>query len=76
MKSLRLVRAACVLALVALALIVWPAFDPRPVPVVVAMSLGQALGTVSFLCFIVVVARDLRVRLREKRPDDCTAKPS
>jgi hypothetical protein len=54
------VRIACVLALVALALMMWSLVDPRPVPVILAMSVGQVLGTVSFVTFLVVVARDLR----------------
>jgi hypothetical protein len=45
---------------VALALMSWQIFDPRPLQVIVAMSLGQLLGTSSFLSFIYVVAQDLR----------------
>lgn len=51
---------ACVCALGALALMAWSLFDPRPIPVIAAMSLGQALGTASFLAYVFVVARDLR----------------
>ncbi len=40
----RILAAACVLALVALALIVWSLLDPRPIPVILAMSLAQGLG--------------------------------
>jgi hypothetical protein len=63
----RLLRVACVLALVALALIVWSMLDPRPLPVLVGLSLGQALGTLSFLAFLIIVAADLHLRrkLRE-----------
>jgi hypothetical protein len=60
----RLLRAACVLALVALALIVWSLFDPMPIPVIVAMSVGQVVGTLSFLAFGFVVVADLRKRMR------------
>ena len=59
----RLLSAACVLSLIALALIVWSLFDPRPIPVVAAMSIGQAIGTLSFLAFGYVVVADLRARL-------------
>jgi hypothetical protein len=38
----------------------WSLFDPRPLPVVAAMSIGQVLGTLSFLSFLYVVATDLR----------------
>jgi hypothetical protein len=58
----RLVRVACILALVALPLMVWSVFDPRVWPVLVALSVGQGIGTLSFVLFLVVVARDLGVR--------------
>jgi len=60
--SPRVLSGACVLALVALGLIVWSLVDPRPIPVIVAMSIGQVLGTLSFVAFLSVVARDLRAR--------------
>jgi len=56
----RVLKAACVLALAALALMSWSLFDPRPIPVVLAMSLGQLLGTLSLGAFIVVVVADIR----------------
>jgi hypothetical protein len=56
----RVLKAACVLALAALALMSWSLFDPRPIPVVLAMSLGQLLGTLSLGAFIVVVVTDIR----------------
>jgi hypothetical protein len=58
-----LLSAACVIALVALALIVWSIVDPRPVPVVISMSVAQGLGTLSLLVYLVVVLADL-VRAR------------
>jgi hypothetical protein len=51
---------ACVLALLALGLMIWSLFDPRPIPVIVAMSIGQVLGTLSLLAFVYVVAADWR----------------
>jgi hypothetical protein len=57
------------LALVALALIVWSVVDPRPMPVILAMSAGQVLGTLSFVAFLLVVARDLRAAQRKQRPE-------
>lgn len=56
----RLLRIAAIAALVALALIVWPLFDPSPIVVVLAMSLGQMIGTLSFVSFLVVVFFDMR----------------
>jgi len=60
MDSSRVLRAACMLALFALGLFVWSLLDPRPIPVILAMSLGQVLGTISFAAFLLVVAYDLR----------------
>jgi hypothetical protein len=58
----KILRVACVLALVALPLMVWSVFDPRVWPVLVALSVGQGIGTLSFALFLVVVARDLGVK--------------
>lgn len=52
--------ASCLLALVALALMVWSQVDPRPMPLVVAMSTGQVIGTLSLALFGWVVLSDLR----------------
>jgi hypothetical protein len=62
-KPQRLIRVACVLALGALGLMAWSLFDPRPVPVIAAMSIGQVLGTLSFGSFLYVLVADFR-RLR------------
>lgn len=60
----RIARVACILALVALPLMVWSVVDPRVWPVLVALSVGQGIGTLSFLLFLIAVARDLRVRAK------------
>lgn len=51
---------SCMLALVGLALMVWSQLDPRPIPLIVAMSAGQAIGTVSLGLFGWVVVSDIR----------------
>jgi len=51
----RLVELACVLALIGLVAMVWSILDPRPVPVFVAMSVGQAIGTLSLFLFVFVL---------------------
>jgi putative effector of murein hydrolase len=56
----RTLGAACVLALGSLGLMSWSLLDPRPLTVVVAMSVGQVLGTISLLTFVAVVIADLR----------------
>lgn len=55
-----LVQVSAALALVALAFIVWSALSPRPLPVIAAMSVGQGLGTLSFLLYGIAVYRDLK----------------
>jgi preprotein translocase subunit SecF len=63
-----LIRVACVMALTALPMMVWSVFSPTVWPVLVALSVGQAIGTLSFVLFLVVVARDLGVK-RKLRPE-------
>jgi hypothetical protein len=65
----RILRFAVVLAIIALGLIIWAMVDPRPVPVIVAMSVGQALGTLSLLGYVVVVIADLRAEASAKKKD-------
>ncbi|HTB78959.1 MAG TPA: hypothetical protein VK762_37205 [Polyangiaceae bacterium] len=55
---------ACVCNLAALALMTWQIFDPTVWPVMVAMSLGQVLGTASLAAFGYVVVADFRARRR------------
>jgi hypothetical protein len=64
MTNRRLLDLACLGALGALALMTWQIFDPRVWPVMVAMSLGQVLGTGSLATFGYVVVTD---QLAERR---------
>jgi len=57
---MRALRLAAVSALLALVLMVWGVLDPHPISLVIAMSIGQALGTASFAVFGFVVFLDLR----------------
>ena len=68
----KLLRIACVMALIALPMMVWSVFSPTVWPVLVALSVGQAIGTLSFLLFLLVVARDLGVKkkLAREKPLD------
>jgi MFS family permease len=66
MGTQRLITASCVLGLVATAMMCWSVLDPTPVPVLVAMSAGQAVGTLSLLCYIAAVIIEVR-RERAKR---------
>jgi MFS family permease len=58
----RLVTAACFLCLLGLASMVWSVLDPRPIPVMFAMSVGQGLGIASFLAYLAAILLDLRRR--------------
>jgi hypothetical protein len=66
----RILNAACVLALVALALMIWSLLDPHPIPVILAMSAAQMLGTASLGAFLIVVADDVRHAERKDEPED------
>ncbi len=51
---------ACVLGLIALALMSWSLFDQGWIPVMVAMSVGQGIGTLSLVLFLAIAIIDLR----------------
>jgi hypothetical protein len=68
-RAHRLLLAACVGSLVALVLMTWELFDPRVFPIMIAMSVGQIVGTASFATFGIVVVMDLRARRRAAREE-------
>jgi hypothetical protein len=51
---------ACVFGLIGLALMSWSLFDQGWIPVMAAMSVGQGIGTLSFVLFLAIVFIDLR----------------
>lgn len=57
---LALTRAACIFALVGLGLMSYSLFDPRAIPVIVAMSVGHAFGFAAFGCYLLAVLLDVR----------------
>jgi hypothetical protein len=63
MKQSRILVASCAFALLAVGLMSWSLFDPTPIPVVIAMSVGQVLGTLSLATFVYVVVADWRAQL-------------
>lgn len=65
--SMSLLRAASVATLVSLAFMAWGILNPRPLSVIVAMSVGQGIGIVGAVLFLVVVVRDLRRNLGARR---------
>lgn len=68
--------AASLLSLVGLALVCWSVLDPRPLPVIIAMSVAQGIGTLSLFIFGLVVLNDLRRKrvLEEPPPEEEKAK--
>lgn len=60
-------RISAVLTLLALALMCWSLLVPTPLPVMVAMSVGQGLGTLAFAIFGLVVFKDITRARAEKK---------
>ncbi len=61
-------RVSAGLTLLALALMVWSVLEPTPLPVMLAMTVGQGLGTFAFAIFGIIVFKDL-TRTRRARRD-------
>lgn len=66
-SSQQLLIASALLTLLALALMVWSVLVPTPLPVMLAMSLGQVLGSLAFAMYLWVVFFDLMRLRRNKR---------
>jgi len=49
------VRTACYLSIGSMLMMVWSVLDPRPLPVLMAMSVGQAGALLAFVMFLVAV---------------------
>ena len=70
-RAHKVIVVACGLCLIALALIVWSLFSPTVLSVMVAMSVGQALGTVSLVLYLWAVIADLlRARVLGEKRDE------
>ena len=67
---------ACALGLIGLGLMSWSLFDQGWIPVMMAMSVGQGIGTLSFALFLVIVIIDLRqADFRPSLPPEPSKKP-
>lgn len=66
-RSHTLLRISGVLTLIGLALMAWSMLEPTPLPVMLAMTVGQAVGTSAFALYLFVVIRDLRRDRRARR---------
>jgi len=64
---------ASLVTLVGLALMVWSVLVPKPVPVVIGLSIGQGLGVLGFALYALIVVIDLwKARILDVPP---SAKP-
>jgi len=71
LSALITLRLSAVLTLIGLAFMVWSMFEPTPLPVMLAMTVGQGIGTLAFAIYVFIVVRELRrtyVRGRERDP--------
>jgi len=67
----RILLYACILGLIGLALMCWSLFDQGWIPVMMAMTVGQGIGTLSLALFILVVVIDLeRATFRPSLPPE------
>lgn len=73
-SSERLMVVACVMALVGLALMLWSVFVPSVWPIMIAISVGQGIGTISFVLYLIVVARDVKLARALRRSGDTEGK--
>jgi hypothetical protein len=62
-------RISAVLTLIGLALMAWSMLQPTPLPVMLAMSVGQGIGCMAFGLYLYVVIRDIRRGRREPPPE-------
>jgi hypothetical protein len=61
-------RLACWVALVGLAVMAASILDPAPLTVIFAMSIGQVIGILAFLCYLLSILMDI-VRGTDHAPD-------
>ena len=58
---------SAILTFVGLALMLWSMLQPTPLPVMLAMSLGEGIGTLAFALYGVAILIDLRRTRRRRR---------
>ncbi|HET9624310.1 MAG TPA: hypothetical protein VFP84_23220 [Kofleriaceae bacterium] len=63
-------RIAAVLTLIGLGLMVWSMLVPTPLPVMLAMTVGQGIGSLAFAIYLFIVVRDVRRAWRARRSGD------
>jgi len=68
LSAMTALRISAVLTLVGLAFMAWSMLQPTPMPVMLAMSVGQGFGCTAFALYLYVVVRDIRRARREQVP--------
>ena len=69
----RILQIAAVLTLIGLGLMVWSMAEPTPMPVILAMSVGQGVGILAFALFASTVLVDQLHAQRERAARDALA---
>jgi hypothetical protein len=59
-SPMTVLRISAMLTLVGLALMAWSMLQPTPLPVMLAMTVGQGIGCMAFGLYLYVVIRDIR----------------
>jgi hypothetical protein len=70
LSTLPMLQVSAALTLIGLALMVWSMAEPTPLPVMLAMTVGQGIGTLAFAIYAFIVVRELRRELRRNRERD------
>jgi hypothetical protein len=66
-ESTTLLRLSVLLTLFGLVFMVWSLVMPTPMPVILAMSVGQGIGILAFGLYVFVVLRELRRQWQKER---------
>ena len=65
--TITMLRISAVLTIIGLALMIWSLIQPTPMPVILAMSVGQGFGIGAFALYLSVIVIDLRRGRRLRR---------
>lgn len=63
----KLLRVSALLTVIGLAFMVWSLVQPTPLPVMLAMSVGQMFGMLAFGIYLYVILVDIRRARRARR---------
>lgn len=74
----RPLRVSAALTMVGLLLMVWSLAVPKPLPIMIAFTAGQGIGTLAFALYLAVIVIDIRRRMvvRRDAADAAAAAPT